>query len=504
MKGKQYIQLISLLMVTCIFIIYTQGPTATERAKERIGKVLGHITTPLKENAITTYLIELRKKILGQASTEPSFKGGTQTEGYLSQITLEAALINQLGLTEADLERLKPLIQEVIERERDHPEYYAFYHGMNKDVMIALDMLKQIYTRSEKVQVEGFEFLRVPTALVQDQTPAQFFERYKDRLKYTLLNYFDNAPEIGAQILSTNLALPGNLIPGESTIYYFSKSKNNIIRVYAIINSIIDFLFANASLPEDYINIVKELILLKTFKIQHILEVKDYGLLLQIFIPKNLVDQTVYISEVAGLPVKGKYKFKASLLLQTLQKNPQLLKRRLKGLQARIILNRNLFSRPGIVKIYRYHMMSEEAYNSWYLPSVQQVTNELFNIWLLQPPIASIIEENTLVILQALESENSDEVQAALRLLNQLINQGMATPQIVQILTQLVQADSYSKKYIVLKAFAALIDNGYEIPQIIQIAKMLLEDERSTLNRIIGNELIHKISVYKRRSGARL
>ena len=138
MKNKQikYIVLVLLAGVTG-FVIYSQEfserlqtPEARARLRAlRLWQQAHPEAQPVSEQIkgkVAEYISWIRKKIFGQ------ILGPSQSQGYLSIITLEAAIeqINRstrgTGITTEQIEELKPLITELIGKEQRYEWQVAF------------------------------------------------------------------------------------------------------------------------------------------------------------------------------------------------------------------------------------------------------------------------------------------------------------------------------------------------------------------------------------------
>jgi len=122
-----------------------------------------------------------------------------------------------------------------------------------------------------------------------------------------------------------------------------------------------------------------------------------YGNMLQIFIPKKLVDRCVYFSKRGGNPRKlpvpeslsekfrtkilGQRFQKASTVLQALSNNSESVRGELTGLQARILLHKDLFDNPSSgIKIFRYNQIPQGLSDS-YQSQLKSIAESVFALW---------------------------------------------------------------------------------------------------------------------------
>ena len=456
MKKKQikYIVLVLLTGVTG-FGLYCQDPkqvesalTAEQQQQEkhkrysRAMKIYLHMY-PEMAGKVSPYLkpVEKSEKVVDISVKE----GLSQSQAFLSVISREASL-RRIGLTDEDIKKLQPVITKIIKQEKQHPGYFAFYHGMDKEFMILLDILKYLHALFEQVQIKDFEFLRSPGQFAQSLTPQEFLEKYKEKLHVR----FDNEGDISRQILSTNLSIPGQLVyPTESSLYYFSHSINAFVDLNNAVKGVMDTLYAQQN--PDYIQLATLIAMADILKLKQILEATNYGLLLQIFVPETLVDKTVYLSIPGGTPVKQKifelagfsqelgYQLQITPILKALRENPKVLKHYLESLQARIILREDLFSRPGIIKIDRYHMMPPQAYKEWYLPSVKQLTDKIFRDWLIRPSMDVLLKKGLDWAIEFSKSVEAEEQMWVVDLLQFLLERKYRVQELVPVVGMLLK-----------------------------------------------------------------
>jgi len=204
----------------------------------------------------------------------------------------------------ADNKKILDLVVNIIQQERNMAEtHYAFYHAQKKEFLFLQDIIKEIinWLHIKAVGAE-FEFLRTPGDKQFDieeglyDFMAKKFEQYDAHMNA----FFDHATEMITLLLSTNLALFANrTFKGESSFYdYFLPSKSYAaINIDDLLRSFTDQFKFNQTYITQIIDLTKKEA-----------SITENGLLQQIFIPKDLVDQVAYLSKQGGLfPSEAKH-----------------------------------------------------------------------------------------------------------------------------------------------------------------------------------------------------
>lgn len=187
--------------------------------------------------------------------------------------------------------KIKPyekLIETIIACEEKYKEdYCVFYHGMDSVWRIAQDVYTKLYLYFNSAASErwkDFIFLRF------DQGPSAVNVRaflLKELHANGLINDHD---QMGKLLLSVNLALFGNVgVPSECSWEYFIKSRNHAQPTRAMHENIME----KFGLTTAYIDELISLIDLYKTKEQ---------MLVQIFIPKNRINDIGYVSWIKGIP----------------------------------------------------------------------------------------------------------------------------------------------------------------------------------------------------------
>ena len=208
----------------------------------------------------------------------------TQSEAHLS-----LRHIRELITRTYNIEPYLNIISSCIAKEGElKKSHYVFYHALANVWRVPQDLYRKLYERLNPLtkKIEDFEFLRwKPSGDLK--VSAQKF--VVDQLvNYGLIN--DNHPDTAAILLSANLAIFGNVgFAGESTWEYFMTPKSHFKPKPENFKEILDIFGAT----DEYIDQLRQL--------SDILYTKEQTLM-QIFIPKEIVDYVAYIAFLQGIP----------------------------------------------------------------------------------------------------------------------------------------------------------------------------------------------------------
>jgi len=281
----------------------------------------------------------------------------SQTESYLKVIPLEQ-VGKKLDIT--NIERYKPLIKTFIKSEKAHPDHYALYHGASLNLLPFFMLNTKLQFLSDKYKNE-FVFLRTHSEFfLEVLSSSEFLAKYHQDID-------DREDEWGTILFSTNLSFPGNLVKLSSSLHYVDKNHSQLSTTK--ISRLFDKLVSNDDLLSKYLQCKIQLLLSQ-------LQTRDHGIVLQILIPKKIIDYCAYLCTPRGEPLRVKipnieqgwdqsknYYILISPILEALQKNPEKIKEVLPHLQARIKLDSKFFSNPESgVTIYIHHMIDNETY----------------------------------------------------------------------------------------------------------------------------------------------
>lgn len=224
----------------------------------------------------------------------------TQTISYLSRLELRQSLaeefnseINRIG---ADF--FKDLFRRVLDREvKFKRDYFVFYHGQQRMFKMVYDLSRSLFEIVCKKTLRDFIFMRFPgDDFSKFNSVQEFLKKYIENGKINRCD-FDHIPKISSRLLALNPCLFGNSrYLGECSFYYFIVSSNasgvDFGRlIYKMLQSfdLQDFYEEQELVINEMLNLLSEY------------EVGQTGVLVQIFIPRRLVNDTVYRCRPWGL-----------------------------------------------------------------------------------------------------------------------------------------------------------------------------------------------------------
>lgn len=282
-------------------------------------------------------------------------------------------------IEEIGTENLEKIINEIIAKELElSDEYFVFYHGQKREFLLLQDLYTKLYEFFNQKNLKDFHFIRIPNKKYNKfKTPYDFLfsNKYKISNSSYPWNVFDNDYEIKRHILAVNVSLFGNSLScinkyiSECTFKFFIRSDNITNIDFAnIYKEILDF-FKRAKIFNKYKKEFNNLLeLLSEF------EKTKTGNLIQIFIPKNLVNKIMYRSFQGGTPFYGIIKNPELTVNKLLQNySTDLLSilttwplhdasklSELDEIQFRILLTNEIMLNPESgVKIFRYTIETE-------------------------------------------------------------------------------------------------------------------------------------------------
>lgn len=207
----------------------------------------------------------------------------TQSEAHMS-----LPEIKKLIAKNYDIKPYDKFIAAILSNEKKYKDnYYVFYHGADNVWRLPQDLYTQLYAYFNPLgyrATKDFTFLRFE----DEHGPSSVQDFLVAELKKSGL--INDHGEMGAILLSTNLALFGNVgVPSECTWEYFIKSRGHTNPSHVTYEKIMN----RFGLTHKYINDLMSLVKLYDTKEQTIV---------QIFIPKDKVDQIGYLSWIKGIP----------------------------------------------------------------------------------------------------------------------------------------------------------------------------------------------------------
>ena len=326
----------------------------------------------------------------------------TQTIAYLS-IPLLKNLV-ELKLKK-QLSAYLDLVTAVIHQEQQLSNYDVVYHAQMLEFKFLQDILKELFAwLDSQVHIETFEYLRIPGAAfefkqkVAEIIADSFKSLTEPALFITNPAFLDHHPEIKKRLLSVNLSLFGNIKQGgESTIAYFLFNRSI---TYIDILKLLENLFTTVGIDARYNNDLNEFYQSSFLNLQQAHD--QSGNLLQIFIPKNKVNDYLYLSKRYGIPVTtitikdklGKkhnmHSLGAEKYIDIYRNNPLFLDPfTMDAIQARLFLTNTFFLNPTSgIKIYSYNTLSPQAV-SQYKIKLKTLINRIMTDWATKKDIMS-------------------------------------------------------------------------------------------------------------------
>ncbi|MFC1842515.1 hypothetical protein ACFLYU_02560, partial [Candidatus Dependentiae bacterium] len=199
-------------------------------------------------------------------------------------------------IKERDLDDYIKIIKEMKEKEEEYSNYYSFYHAHDNAAGLLFDLQAAI---RELLDLKlGEKIILRFGSPTKEKTIEKFIKYWglyfkKNRMK----NWDDHEESLRSQVLSVNFAPFGNTgIKGEGTLNFFISGAS----VYFPELLIKKVIFDKFGFDKKYINKLR-----KSYN-KYMASGKG-GNMLQILIPKEKVDQFVYLSRAFGTPFGNVY-----------------------------------------------------------------------------------------------------------------------------------------------------------------------------------------------------
>ncbi len=296
----------------------------------------------------------------------------------------------------------KNLILKVIDQEQALSDYDVVYHGQKIQVKFVYDVLKEIFSwLDNQARAKDFEYLRIPGAIFE----------FKQALTDLLIHDFGDITEISPEdkefldldpliskiLLTTNISLFGNSgdFIKESTFYFYFLQNHSIhwLKVVEILE-----ILKHIGINQDFLNRLDDFYRTE-FKELVAKQPDDSGNLVQIFIPKNILNEYLYLCGVHGVPLKtatinghptNVRELGAEKFIEIYRNNPTALDpEEMDQVQARLFLTNTFFLNPASgVKIYTYNTLDPRAVAE-YTTKLRQLINQIMTDWATKPTILS-------------------------------------------------------------------------------------------------------------------
>jgi hypothetical protein len=275
------------------------GTLASEKISSNVQPVKGVVSEHIPTSVLPSGKLSLEQI----HAFEDQKKATTATRGVKSAATIASDRFTQsqahmslpeikkLIAAEYSTKPYEKMIAAILEREQLYKDdYYVFYHGIDNVWRVPQDLYTRLY----------FYFNGLPTELMKNF----IFLRFGDVTGATIVQNFlinklaegglINDHELGQFLFAVNLALFGNVgIQPECTWQYFVKSRGHLVPDRAVYEKILN----KFGLSHKYIDELMALVKLYQTKEQTII---------QVFVPKNRVDEIGYLSWIRGNPAHKK------------------------------------------------------------------------------------------------------------------------------------------------------------------------------------------------------
>ncbi|HEV2601497.1 MAG TPA: ankyrin repeat domain-containing protein [Candidatus Babeliales bacterium] len=306
MQLKQYIKKSLLITIIINFGLSVQLHAADQsgHARKRVERIVGHMQPDAGV-----------KEVAGDASVQNAQRRLQKLKQQMQPTKSQSAISPEdVGATSTFIERPEhcqavvqkwktqlrlfgeTIIQRMLENEERYRDtHFVFYHAQNQGNRIIVELLRNVYAWEYKKQLRlDFEFLR----LWKDGSDFKDVNSYLD--SFGIPNPFtvgdndlnDNREDIRVVLLAVNPLLFGNFQDsGECTFDYFLNEQGISNFIHIPLKKIFKHYGFKESFIRDLIDINKR-------------NKPKTGDIVQIFIPKNLVDDSAYLCQAWGAPQK--------------------------------------------------------------------------------------------------------------------------------------------------------------------------------------------------------
>lgn len=260
-------------------------------------------------------------------------------------------------------------LEKIVAQEKINEQaYYIFYHSQVARLGVIQDFLKELHQLIHMEKIYDFVFLRNPYELPLKEHASNFL----DKTDFDTTS--DSDMDVRRRLLSVNLALFGNITAVsclECSIDFFFRNTNiSAPQPFALLKKIFQDLGLDVESFTQLVQLADDL-------------ESKHGVLLQIFVPKDKIDECAYLSKPFGRPVDKpilpdyfdrvkKRHTRLGPILDYYKSHPEKIKD-LDRLQARILLDRNMMLNPKSgIKIIRYGALPAKI-NQEYKQKVKKI-----------------------------------------------------------------------------------------------------------------------------------
>lgn len=357
LRDSLYLSLccVSGLQALCFFPdMRVVSPSALAHHARMLGELKVYIATKLVKSLSVGW-----KPSLTTTKKAPHPNNRAQTDAFLSLPDVKETVENYFG---EYIKKHDIFVRSILEKERELSDaYYIFYHGQQGIFRVIHDIARALFEALGLRDLSDFIYLRFPEPFFDKKQSLEEFLDESDKL-YGKTWHDDGTPELKRRILSVNLALYGNVGDGgECTFSYFINSRS--IGAPSK-RALLEEFFEQYDFNKKYIPHVLEL--------YKMIETEE-GNLLQIAVPKDKVDQCVYLSHAYATPYRNviipecfdtvKERHTSIIPVLEMWKNDPASIPNIRWLQARLVCFNDTFLNPDFgIKIFSYGTIIEQPW----------------------------------------------------------------------------------------------------------------------------------------------
>jgi|GEM_PF-4400932 len=324
----------------------------------------------------------------------------TTTPNLFKNLARTAVEYSYKNLSDSEKAKAKTIIESALQKECQHKDRdYVFYHGAAMQVWLLQRVVERIQSWAQLIPHDpSFAYLRSPIDYAEE-TVDDFLAREKpdnpetwkgklDKAAENIGGMFDQVPHIRERLISANISLFGNstgFSKGEANLsssIYFWLAGISLIG-HDIIRRSLEPLFEKYKLDLYYLLDIEQLF--EQLKSKG----PSYGVLLQIFIPKEIVDNIAYPSLIGGLPLENlseSHLKMSNLLNMFLSKKVKFEpESTMDFAQARLLVTPTIYNPKAGITIYQYSLANQQQIKS-IETRIDALLDKLFADWVQRLP----------------------------------------------------------------------------------------------------------------------
>jgi len=330
--------------LTLFLLLLTQAPIVA----------MSYFHSTFSDSTITN-LIKKAYKDIGKHTFATSTN--TQTMAYLNREGLQHKLNSKFN---TDIKRIgkpffKNLFCSILKKEILHAKKYrVFYHGQDRIFMLFQDLYDGLYQIAYTKSLKNFILLRIPNKdFGKYKNTQQFlYDCIKDHSIHN--SRFDHLASISKQLFCVNASLFGNTRHlGECSFHYFISSWSvSKIDILSLIKNLFSF-FKYETYFTTYKSSITQLHNLLVDQ-----ERNKTGLLLQLFVPAQLINKLAYRSHAFGHYYYSDLqpeKHPAIIDIDSYRNNVTWTDSTMDKTQFRLLINNAMLNPNSGIKFHRYY-----------------------------------------------------------------------------------------------------------------------------------------------------